>query len=161
MKKGSIAIIGSLIGGIIGIVSVGKYSKKKIQEKNEQAQRLSAYYNMLEHWISVKQNGRNLAEYFEENCYNQIAVYGLGKIGERLVDELKDTEIQIAYGIDKNVGNVISDITVYSLEDDIELLEKVDAIIVTPIYDYDDIKKELSSKFDCRILSLEDVVREI
>lgn len=50
--------------------------------------------------------------------------------GETLVDELKETEVQIAYAIDKNANSIYSDINVITMDDN---LEDVDAIVVTAI----------------------------
>ena len=42
-----------------------------------------------------------------------------------------------------------------------EKLEKVDAIVVTAIAYFDDINDNLSSKTDCPIISLEDIIYEM
>ena len=44
--------------------------------------------------------------------------------GETLLEELKGTDIQVAYGIDKNADSIYADVDVVSLED---TLEDVDA----------------------------------
>ena len=78
--------------------------------------------------------------------------------GETLVDELKASAIQITYAIDKNAGAIYEDVNIVSPEED---LEKVDAIIVTSITFYDEIKENLSKKISVPILSLEDLLYEI
>lgn len=55
----------------------------------------------MNQWVKIKQEGKNLSEYFEESWYKRIAIYGMNYAGETLVDELKDIGITIAYGIDK------------------------------------------------------------
>ena len=42
-----------------------------------------------------------------------------------------------------------------------EVLPKVDAIIVTPVYFFDEIKDMLQKKTVCRIISLEDVIYKL
>lgn len=42
-----------------------------------------------------------------------------------------------------------------------ENMPEVDAIVVTPIYYYYEIQEMLSSKVDCKIISLEDILNEI
>ena len=78
--------------------------------------------------------------------------------GETLIEELKETEIEIAYGIDKKADSLYSDIDVFSMED---LLEEVDVIVVTAITFYDEIEEKLSEKVKCPIVSLEDILYEV
>ena len=76
-------------------------------------------------------------------------------LGERLLDELKDTGIVVRYGIDKNAQNIYADVEIKSLDDE---LPEVDAIVVTAVYFFDEIEEELSKRVEYPIISLEDVV---
>ena len=78
--------------------------------------------------------------------------------GETLVDELKDSCIQVTYAIDKNAGTVYENVNIVSPE---EGLENVDAIIVTAITFYEEVKENLTKKISVPILSLEDLLYEI
>ena len=71
---------------------------------------------MLNQWLTIRQEGGSLSEYFDKNDFVKIAVYGLGEMGSRLIDELKGTKTEIVYGIDKNIENAFSGVQVYSLE---------------------------------------------
>ena len=113
---------------------------------------------MMNQWVKVKQEGKNLSAYFEKNGYKKIAIYGMSYAGETLVDELKETEVQIAYAIDKNANSIYSDINVITMDDN---LEDVDAIVVTAITFFDEIEEQLQSKVSCPIISLEDILYEI
>ena len=113
---------------------------------------------MMNQWVKVKQEGKNLSEYFEKQGYKKIAIYGMSYAGETLVNELENTSVQILYGIDKNADSIYANIDVFSIEDS---LEEVDAVIVTAITFFDEIEEELSTKFSCPIISLENVLYEI
>ena len=117
-----------------------------------------ALFLMMNQWVAVKQEGKNLADYFEEQGYKSIAIYGMSYAGERLLEELKGSDIRVKYGIDKNAGNIFLDVNMVTMEDE---LKPVDAIVVTPIFFFDDIEEELSQKIDCPIISLEDVLYEV
>jgi len=78
--------------------------------------------------------------------------------GVTLVDELKDTGITVAYGIDRNADAIYSDIDIFSMEAG---LEEVDAVVVTAIPFFDEIEQKLSEKMDCSIVSLENILYEI
>ncbi|MDE6760102.1 MAG: hypothetical protein K2J90_05390 [Lachnospiraceae bacterium] len=161
MKKGGIAVISSLVGGIVGAAAVGKMSQDTIKEKDGKTNKFKSYYTMLNQWLCIKQQNGNLSDYFKENNYNKIAIYGLGEMGSRLISELNGTEIEVVYGLDKKVDNIFCDIKAYSLDDIENISDKVDVVVVTAIFAYDEIEEELREKFDCDIISLEDVVFEI
>lgn len=78
--------------------------------------------------------------------------------GETLLTELRESEIQVIYGIDRDLNRVHSDIDMFTMEDS---LQKVDAIVVTAITFFEEIAKDLSSKVDCPIISLEDILYEV
>ncbi len=159
MKKGFIAVLGSLAGAAAGAAAVGKFSQQIAEDKDKKINKFKSYYNMLNQWLVIRQEGGRLNEYFNKNDYAKIAVYGLGEMGSRLIDELKETKTEIVYGIDQNVENTFSGIPVYTLEN-VPMDEKVDAVVVTAVFAFDEIKEQLENIFECDIISLEDVVFE-
>lgn len=159
MKKGTVAVISGLLGGAIGGMSVGKHSGKVIEERDKKVNKFKSYYNMLNQWLYLKQEGKGLDSYFKDKQYSKIAVYGLGEMGVRLIDELRGSDVQVVYGSDKDVDNVFTDIKVYSA-DELDTAEDVDVIVVTAIFAFDEIEEQLQDKVNCSIVSLEDVVFE-
>lgn len=112
----------------------------------------------MNQWVKIKQEGKNLAAYFEKHGYKKIAVYGMSYAGETLVDELKGSDVEIAYGIDRKADTIYADIDVVSLEDS---LESVDAVVVTAVTFFDEIEAKLCEKVECPIISLEDILYEV
>lgn len=155
MKKGIISLLSVGAGAAAGAIATVQSSNKKQAKAWQMSDKHLALFKMMNQWVAVKQQGKNLAEYFEANGYKSIAIYGMSYAGESLVEELKDTGIEVKYGIDKNASNLYSAIDVYSMEDE---LESVDAVVVTPIFFFDEINEELNQKFDCPIVSLEDIL---
>lgn len=94
-------------------------------------------------------------DFFEDNGYKSIAIYGMSYLGERLMDELKDSGIEVRYAIDRNAENIYAGVEVKKPEDD---LEEVDAVIVTAVFFFDEIEEQLEKILDCPIISLEDIV---
>ena len=78
--------------------------------------------------------------------------------GETLINELKGTNVSVAYGIDKKADSIYADVDVVSIDDD---LAPVDVIVVTAITFFDEIEENLSEKLDCPIISLEDILYEV
>lgn len=79
-------------------------------------------------------------------------------VGETLVEELKNSDIIIAYGIDQKAESIYPDVEVVFADDK---LEEVDAVVVTAITFFDEIVEKLSTKVACPILSLEDILYEL
>ncbi len=158
MKKGVISALSALAGAAVGAGAAGKAIIAKKEKANSMSDKHLALFLMMNQWVKVKQEGKNLAEYFEKNGYHRIAVYGMSYAGETLVDELKDTGITVAYGIDRNADTIYSEVNLFSIENS---LEAVDAVVVTAITFFDEIEQHLSEKMECPIISLEDVLYEV
>lgn len=157
MKKGGVAVLSTLIGAVAGAAAVGKVQGKTINQKAEKVDKFKGYYNMLNQWLVIKQEGKSLEKYFTDNGYKTIAIYGMGEMGNRLYDELKGTSVTVKYAVDKNAASTYSELDVIDPEDD---YEEVDAIVVSAIFAFDEIEEMLSDKVDFQVVSLEDVVYE-
>ena len=72
-----------------------------------------------------------------------------------MLKELQDSSVEVVYAIDRRGANIKENIPVYSLQPG---LEDVDAIIVTPIYYFNEIEDELEEFFDCPIISFEEIL---
>lgn len=157
-KKVFISLISALAGAAAGAGAVGKVTLETIDKTKGLSDKHLALFLMMNQWVKVKQEGKNLSSYFEKNGYKRIAVYGMSYAGETLVDELRDTAVTIVYGIDKNAASMYADVDIVFMEDD---LEPVDAIVVTAITFFNEIEYELSKKVDCPVISLEDILYEV
>lgn len=158
MRKGVIGVLSLLAGATGSAIGVRKIFEKKINERQQLSDKHLALFLMMNQWVKVKQEGKNLASYFEKNEFKKIAIYGMSYAGETLVDELQGTKVQIAYGIDRKADGMYANIDIVPLEGD---LEEVDAIIVTAITFFDEIENTLADKVNCPIISLEDVLYEV
>lgn len=158
MKKVFMALLSAVAGAIAGASYVFKMmSGEKVKEKELSAKHF-ALFQLMNRWVEVKQEGKNLSNYFEENGYKKIAIYGMSYVGRTLVEELKNSDVNIAYGIDKRADSFDSEVDIITLDDE---LDEVDAIVVTAITFFDEIADVLESKVDCPIINLEDVLYEV
>lgn len=158
MNKGIISIFSAITGVAIGAGAVGKVTGESLNKARNMSDKHLALFLMMNQWVKVKQEGKNLASYFEKNGYKKIAIYGMSYAGAALIDELKGTQVCVVYGIDKNADSIYADVDVVSMKDH---LTEVDAIVVTAITFFDEIEEALNSKIDCPILSLEDILYEV
>lgn len=158
MKKGVLASLTAITGIVTGTVVSRKICNNIIEQKEEKVDKFKTYYNLLNQWLQLKQNGKSLSEYFSNNKYNEIAVYGMGELGNRFIEELSNTKVQVRYAIDKKAASTYSDLKLIEPDDE---LEQVDAIVVTAIFAFEEVKELLSEKIDCPIISLEEIVYNI
>lgn len=158
MKKGIISIISALLGGIVGAGVVGKSMMEKGNSIQTMSDKHFSLFLMMNQWVKVKQERKSLAEYFKKEGYKNIAIYGMSYAGETLLEELKDTDIHVAYGIDKGAESIYAEIKIVSPDDN---LQEVDVIVVTAITFFEDIEEKLSKKVNCPIVSLEDILYEL
>ncbi|MDK2932816.1 MAG: hypothetical protein PWP27_626 [Clostridiales bacterium] len=137
---------------------------KNIIKKHYMGSRYKQYYNILTQWIKNKNRNRNISSYLKNKNINSIAIYGMGELGIALYEELKDTDIRIIYLVDKNANHIYYGVNESHLinVDEVSAQEEVDAIIVTPIYDYDKIKETLvNGGVKTNIISLENIIYDL
>lgn len=79
----------------------------------------------------------------------------MGELGNHFYEEMKNTDIEIKYAIDKNASTTDVDIEIINLEDE---LPKVDVIVVTATFAFDEIYKNISTITDIPVVSLDDIV---
>lgn len=153
--KTVILILTGVAMGVAGAVKVLLGREKNLQKMSDKH---LALFLMMNQWVKIKQEGKQIADYLGKNGYKTIAVYGLSYVGETLLEELKDTSVQVKYAIDKKAGKIYDNVDIVAPEDE---LEEVDAIIVTAVYFMDEIEEMLSSRVSCPILSLEEVLYDL
>lgn len=158
MKKGLLAFMTALAGVGAGAVAAGRIKGNESVKYKELADKHLAIVRMYDQWMITKQQGKTIVTYFKENGYKEIAIYGMSFVGRRVLDELRDSEIQVRYAIDKRADMIYEDIDVITPED---VFEDVDAIVVTSNYYFDVIEEKLSEKIECPIINLEDILYEV
>lgn len=149
-------LLSAAAGCITGLKLGSAVSKEKLEiQAAQSSNKYLQSYLMMDQWVRIKQEGRSLSTYFQKNGYQRIAIYGMNYSGITLLDELSGSEIEVKYGIDANADQIYLDIPVYKLSDE---LEPVDAIVVSPIYYFDEIEQNVSEKMSCPVIPLDDVI---
>ena len=146
--------LGMIVGGGTVTFILGKWylEKRQINQNKEKV------IELLYRWIDLKQKGKNLQEYFLRRNYYNIAVFGMSSMGERLYDELKDTDLNVCYGIDQGEIDFYKDLKITSLD---TKLETVDIIIVCDFIDFFSIESVLKNKINCAIVPIDDIIYEV
>lgn len=156
MGKGKSVL--ALAAGAIGGTLITKYKtyEPKMERLEDEKDKYYQYYQVLNQWLSYKQEGKSLVKFFERKGYHTIAIYGMGLLGERMFDELKETAVKVQYGIDKmSDGTPQKGLPMINPGAE---FEEVDCIVVSPFLDYVSIEDELYGKIQGDILGLDEVV---
>lgn len=160
MKKGITTILAALMGAAAGAGTLN-YQKVKQHEKDcAVIKKNDAILKMFNQWLIIKQQGKSIADYLKENGYQKVAIYGMSYAGERLLDDLVGRGIEVVYVVDQKADRMFADVDLVT-KDQIDRQKKIDTVIVTAIYFFDDIEEELSEIIQCPIISLEDIIYEM
>ena len=152
----AISALGGMAAGIaVAERTVGIEREKEIRIQEENYNKSQEFYAVLVQWLHNIHNGFTLEDYLEKKGYKEVAIYGFKELGVCLLEELQDSDVKVVYGIDRDADSIYVPCRLYKPD---ESLPRVDAVIVTAIHYFDDIKAMLEGKINCPIISLEDIV---
>jgi glutamate dehydrogenase/leucine dehydrogenase len=158
MKQKITTVIKMLFGMSLGYAGGTIINKKVVAKQKKQIDKFKSYYKILNQWMIFLHQDKSLDQYFIQRKYKRIAIYGMGELGNRLYEELENSSVEIVYVIDQEASSIF--VEAEAKEPD-EVLEEVDVIIVTAVFDFDKISEELGSKISCPVISLEEVIEEL
>lgn len=138
-------------------IEINYYSEEEMKQKIA-IQNISRHDSLLHNWLCLKEDGADFSAYLKKYGYQNIAIYGMGKLGQHLLRELEGSEIQVKFGIDKKKENIICGISIYNPK---EKMPKVDAVIITVMDQYAKIAGALWENMDCPMITLEEIIREL
>lgn len=153
MRKITTSLLSIGIGSGIGI-----FIYKKLQGKeynSNKTYKFKKYYELTNEWLKLKNQNILITKYFESKNIKTIAIYGMGELGIRLYEDLKNSNIDVKYGIDECGGLPYTSLEILTPD---STFDKVDAIVVTAIFAYNNIKNNLNKKTNIPVISLEDII---
>lgn len=114
--------------------------------------------SLLLQWVKLKNKGKSTLDYFKENGYQKIGLYGINEFAHLLYEELSGKEeIQMQYIIEPKSGQVFHNLKVQTLEE--SDLSFVDILVVNKIASYSKLKEQLSKQV--KVVSLADVISTV
>ena len=134
-----------------------------IDIKNDRIDRLS---KALEKEMTISQNlflmnvisieKDQLQEFFDKQCIEHIAVYGLGKVGQAFVRLLKQNDMDVECVIDRDQN--VNTKEYKTIHDVADMTEEVDTVIITSDYYFREIKEEIERYSSVRCILLHDLL---
>lgn len=132
--------------------------QKEKTDTDRQNRKLLVFYELLLQWVNNRITGYSLYELLKKDGIKTIAIYGMKELGELLYKEIENGDIKVKYIIDMRKEEIVSDVPIYSPEDK---LPPVDAIIVTAITFFDEIRETLIDRIpESKIYNLEEMIFE-
>lgn len=130
---------------------------QQLQAVNRNIERKNDFYLFMCSWVELHQSGRNIADKLMQAGISTVAIYGAGKHGMMLYNELKSTKVKVDYWIDRNCkAETIEECPVISVDNK---LPPVDAVIITPYREFQSIESSLKEKIKARMIPLDILVR--
>ncbi|GFI22644.1 hypothetical protein IMSAGC011_01420 [Lachnospiraceae bacterium] len=126
-----------------------------LPKKEVKKDKMECYFDILDRWMQMEESGHYIYEYFINNNWEHIAIYGKGKLGMHLYNKLKSTQVNVDYFIDKNTEGCKDDIKVIYPHDKIP---EVDAVVITPVMEYETIKDILKNGGIKNVISMDSII---
>ncbi len=117
--------------------------------------RVNSNLLLLDKWLFLHEQGISFSRYIDSIINGDIFIYGYGILGKHLVNELEYGKIKIKGIIERDRSKVHIDVPVSEPD---TARSKVDAVIVTAIYDYEEIKDLMKKLGAGEVYSLEDLI---
>ena len=130
--------------------------KKWATNENENWYRFEGMFEVMNLWKKITTSGHNISEYFVNRGYKNIAIYGKGKIGAHLEQELANSNVYVSFFIDRDEKKRDKAHCFLPVDD----LPKCDVIVITVTGYIVPIVKLLHEKNNCDIKSILDVVND-
>lgn len=130
-------------------------------QENIMFERYFQYYDLLYKWLLIKQSNIKLSDYFVKNNYQNVAIYGNGKIGKRLLFDIQSDVNVICFITGEKKSFIDNDNIRVACIDDLQNNNIcLDVIIVTPVYEFDSIKFSILNKFK-NVVSIKEVIEDL
>lgn len=123
----------------------------------ENLQMYISYYRLLEKWMVLHEKGGSVKEYFTSRGMADIIIYGMGKMANHLIEDIKGSSINIICAIDMKAINMYCEFPVIALD---ETIPAADCIVITPVHEFEKIRHKLKNTTAIPLISLSNIVDE-
>ncbi len=145
-------------------ISTGELEKLKELTSNNLSANAAKFddkdkkYNLIFNWIDRLLSGKSIKGYLIKREIKRVSIYGAGQLGALLIRDLENSEISIIDLIDSVEGKFIGKRSAIKIE---EMSSEIDAVIVTVIEGYEDIRKDIKQNLNVEVISLKEIVASL
>lgn len=128
----------------------------KETEKDRRLKMFEEFFHIFDQWMTLHEDGISLDMILKRKGYKRVAIYGMGSMAMHVIQELRDSSVEVLYVIERIKESYYTEIEVKTLGD--TDLQEVDMIICTLELKDKEIRKELYERTNAKICSLSEVV---
>lgn len=110
-------------------------------------------------WLRIKIEDGDLKDFFTDNLFDKVAVYGIGALGRLLIGELLKSNVNVVCAVDRKAKGITDYSYAVPLLDFDDEWPEIEVIVVTPIFFYE-ISREIRAKYgdEVDIVAIDDIV---
>ena len=128
------------------------YSDEELLKLYEKHLRL---FILMNKWTRLLQDGKSIINYFMSHDYKRIAIYGFGIVGETLEREIRKTDIEVSYIIDREAEYMYAPAKLIKPEEE---FETVDVIVVTAIDKNGSLIESIRQRSGMNVVGIEEII---
>lgn len=126
----------------------------------DESQKLNEIVRCFDMWLSARDNHCFIGPYLQKLKIKVVGIYGYGKLGRHLLNELEDSGIEVRWIMDRR--DISGQIDYCCLKpDDKEIPLDIDMIINTALGSSGEIEKKFLDIGFHRVISLMEVLEEV
>ena len=131
--------------------------QEEIDNLQNKVYRKSRFYELLYAWLLMKMSGSLVASKLTERNISSIGIYGAGRHGKLLFQELRNSNVEILFFVDCNIKKIVLEepIPILGLDDK---WPKVDAIIVSTFLEVDSLRLSIEKKGVMNVIPLNEIL---
>ncbi len=116
---------------------------KKLLIYAEKCRKQEVVLNFYSWWKYKSNRSYSISKTLKEQGFRTVAIYGLGRLGKNVIDEIKSKEIEVSFCVDQGYGKpTYEGIDCFSAD---SKLPEVDVLIITVISSSaEEIRKKIS-----------------
>lgn len=162
MKGKKIRVWGNAISAVLLLYVTCFFfiTKKELEREKADVKRMGGVLALANQIIRANTQGKTISRKIEERGITSMAIYGMGEIGERLMEDiLLNSSVRLLYGIDIKAAELYMAVPVYTLEQAAGM-EKPDLILLTVGGGSDSLRKEIREKMSCEVMTIGELLCE-
>ncbi len=106
----------------------------------------------------LSDRGVHIQDFFAKYGYNNIAIYGMRELGEKLYCQLQNSGIKVKYVVDRHEIERLNGVIQLKPDDK---WESVDAFVVTNMLKFDELENEIAGRLGCPVVSIEEILMDL
>lgn len=115
-------------------------------------------FYVLDDWTTIEEEGKGIVRYLKDHKIRNLAVYGFGPLGRKLIKKLEGSDVCVQYIIDQNAAFLETEYMSCTLEDD---LAEVDAVVIALVQGETMIKEAIKRKLPVKVFTIGELVNTI